>query len=696
MRFPQVEVAWHDLAGRQVVTREDYESMAEEARAQAFTIAGVQSEDAIEKVRDALADDVRRGGTLREFRVAVEQALGASALAPHAVEGIYRNAVGTSYLRGLDAVLGRPMVEDEFPFRLTEGVEDSRQTPLCRICNRSGLNGTGVYHKDDPEYDRTRPMRHWQCRCAVIPLNVEGAASRGVKYAQEWLRLGYPPGPPPRVPRVPVNMPEGWVRMSLEGTAHAPKGGATVAGDFYPGGEFIPKEAMAQATPEERAAVAPELEKPAAHSGHLPPDFHRDKMRGKYQAIPEMAMTYKYPLGKELLTALGRYTMVNGPWKTINRHLRTGSALSEKAAKMCDQIHQVMKHLKPFEKPLTVWRGLRLKQADEAELVGKMRAAAESGQPIEMQGFISTSRDPSVSGYFTRTRGMYFEIRARKGVYMESITTSPGEDELLLDHGSRFKVHAVIEAKVNGITSTVIQLDHLLDDAEPAAPQPEQPARLSLEAREGAEFAQPWERFTMTEPGEVVFTGTRRAGVSLSHYDPDEPRDRTGKWTAGGGGRQAAKTPEEKARRKEELRAARKGFREAMRSVFGVDSAAEADDVTIEQAGRELHIEYYPHDKSAFIEFTQARVSDPSAKQHERGTAWDTTAGALQAGTVDVLHKFTDLLGKLAKAGVGVHYETTDTRRRRLYAKALTAAGFVEVKSNDPEQSQWRPATRAV
>jgi hypothetical protein len=36
---------------------------------------------------------------------------------------------------------------------------------------------------------------------------------------------------------------------------HAPKGGVQVAGRFFPGGEFIPSEVMAQATPEERAAV---------------------------------------------------------------------------------------------------------------------------------------------------------------------------------------------------------------------------------------------------------------------------------------------------------------------------------------------------------------------------------------------------------------------------------------------------------
>lgn len=171
-------------------------------------------------------------------------------------------------------------------------------------------------------------------------------------------------------------------------------------------------------------------------------------------------------------------------------------------------------------------------------------------------------------------------------------------------------------------------------------------------------------------------------------FDPAEPRDASGEWTATGGADPSG--PDNKERRKQELKTARKGFRAAMQSVFGVDSQAYDDDVTIQQAGRELHLEYYPYDKSVFIEFTQSDVADPSAKA-TKTTAWDKTASTLQSGTVDVLHKFQELLPQLAKAGVGVHYETTEPRRRRIYAKALAAAGFEEMPSKDTEQSQWRP-----
>lgn len=50
--------------------------------------------------------------------------------------------------------------------------------------------------------------------------------------------------------------------------AHAPKGGVTIGGQHFPGGEFIPADVMAQATGEEKAA----LEMPATQDYHTPPE----------------------------------------------------------------------------------------------------------------------------------------------------------------------------------------------------------------------------------------------------------------------------------------------------------------------------------------------------------------------------------------------------------------------------------------
>lgn len=59
---------------------------------------------------------------------------------------------------------------------------------------------------------------------------------------------------PPTAGADPV--PPAPAQLSADGAAHAPAGGVAVAGKQFVGGQFIPAEVMAQATPAEKAAVA--------------------------------------------------------------------------------------------------------------------------------------------------------------------------------------------------------------------------------------------------------------------------------------------------------------------------------------------------------------------------------------------------------------------------------------------------------
>ena len=150
-----------------------------------------------------------------------------------------------------------------------------------------------------------------------------------------------------------------------------------------------------------------------------------------------------------------------------------------------------------------------------------------------------------------------------------------------------------------------------------------------------------------------------------------------------------------KEKRKEELKAARRGFREVIKKIFNVDSAEQGDDVNIESEGRSLNLEYDPYDKSVYIDYTfsESGPTETSKKQDKDSNSWGQTGSKLQTGTVSLLHKFTEMLGALSKVGVGVSYETLEPRRRRIYAKALTAAGYEETPTGNPDISQWRPKT---
>lgn len=70
--------------------------------------------------------------------------------------------------------------------------------------------------------------------------------------ARHGRRTGDVPLPPPPAPPVQTGY-AGW--PSPYKAEHAPPGGVTVQGKHYPGGQFIPAEVMAKATPAEKAAV---------------------------------------------------------------------------------------------------------------------------------------------------------------------------------------------------------------------------------------------------------------------------------------------------------------------------------------------------------------------------------------------------------------------------------------------------------
>lgn len=212
IRFPIRDAAIQNLARRNVITKQDWEFLTNEARQKAFTVANLANEDAIARVQEALVDDIGEGGTLRQFAQRLEKALGKSALGKAHVENIYRTNVGIAYSNGLTQILDRPLVSDEFPFVRYVAVHDSRVDPDHLSMEKRGIQGTAIYYKDDPVIRRFWPPWRFNCRCHVIPLSIEDAARYGIREAQEWLRTGIPPINRTYVEMPPFSPPEGWVR----------------------------------------------------------------------------------------------------------------------------------------------------------------------------------------------------------------------------------------------------------------------------------------------------------------------------------------------------------------------------------------------------------------------------------------------------------------------------------------------------
>lgn len=211
LRLPLVDEAVRALAARGVLAKQDYEDATTAARATGEAEGLALSDELANAVRAGLTQAVADGMGLDEFRDYLEEHVApGTVLSDGWTEGVFRTGVMAAYAAGQDRILDHPVVADAFPYILREPIRDSRLTPLCEVLSYSGLNGTGVYRRDDPVWQRFRPPSHWRCRCGTIPLTVEMAAHRGVKEAQQWLRTGRPPERPAWVAPPPVELPEGW------------------------------------------------------------------------------------------------------------------------------------------------------------------------------------------------------------------------------------------------------------------------------------------------------------------------------------------------------------------------------------------------------------------------------------------------------------------------------------------------------
>ncbi len=217
--LPIVGEAIADLQSRRLVTRDDFDRMTDQAKAEAFTVAGLQTQEALETVRTALVEVQQEGEGLGAFRAKMDEHLETSAIGPGHLENILRTNTAQAATAGEEAIVNHPIVSSGFPYESQDIIDDSRVTDLCYAIAHAGIGGSNVYRRDDPVIIHFRKPRHWQCRCGRTFLTLEDAARRGIKEAQKWLETGYPPDQPEYVPWPNVELPPGWtpggVRMSV-------------------------------------------------------------------------------------------------------------------------------------------------------------------------------------------------------------------------------------------------------------------------------------------------------------------------------------------------------------------------------------------------------------------------------------------------------------------------------------------------
>jgi hypothetical protein len=240
LRLPIIERAATNLFKRNVMTRPQWDAAVAEEQQKAFFITADLGAKAIEVVRDALVEDIAKGGTRRSFKQELSETLSGSPLGPAHLENIYRTNIQAAYRDGKESLASNPIVANLFPYCRYIPIRDGRTRDTHAQCGRLGLNGTGIYRRDDPFWNFFTPPWGYQCRCGTQLMTIEAAARAGVQEAKDWLKSGRPPAQPEwRLEYIPFP-PEpgfggrGMVRMSIDATGreHAPAGSAK-------GGQFV-------------------------------------------------------------------------------------------------------------------------------------------------------------------------------------------------------------------------------------------------------------------------------------------------------------------------------------------------------------------------------------------------------------------------------------------------------------------------
>jgi hypothetical protein len=213
---------------------------------------------------------------------------------------------------------------------------------------------------------------------------------------------------------------------------------------------------------------------PVAHANPLLPDAARAYLR------------HVTPAEKEALTQFS-----GGNAFRINAALREGQAPPGRLAQVHAAVQSVFAKQPPLGGPVTVHRGLSIGGGKAQALVDALKASAASGKPWKDPGYVSTTtNEADVKG-----APVEMTIRATHGLDMRPVSHSKGEDEFLIDAGSRFKVHRLTD--LGG-------------------------GRWHVEM-------------------EQVGGGRGTGGMAPFAFDPDEPRDERGRWTDRQGGRDATR-----------------------------------------------------------------------------------------------------------------------------------------------------------
>jgi len=152
--------------------------LALNARARAFSVAGVACMDALEEMRAAVDRAIADGTTMADFRKRMAEIADAREMLPLGrahVETIFRTNISTALSAGRYRQQTAPAVLQARPFWQYLTADDGDVRPT-----HAALHGK-VFAADDPVWQQIYPPNGFRCRCRVVTLSARQVAARGVQ-----------------------------------------------------------------------------------------------------------------------------------------------------------------------------------------------------------------------------------------------------------------------------------------------------------------------------------------------------------------------------------------------------------------------------------------------------------------------------------------------------------------------------------
>ena len=170
------------IRGLTPVTKAVFDGLQRQYKQDAITVAGVNDQRVLQKIRDQLAEVLQQGGTASDFRTAVNQltdTAGIDRLTAFELDTVFNTNVQKAYAAGRYEQMNEESTAQALPYWQYWTVGDDRVRPAHAALDQF------VAKSDDPVWHKIYPPCGFNCRCSVVPLLEDEALKQSPEAAHD-------------------------------------------------------------------------------------------------------------------------------------------------------------------------------------------------------------------------------------------------------------------------------------------------------------------------------------------------------------------------------------------------------------------------------------------------------------------------------------------------------------------------------